>query len=719
MKNPLVRFVNFLLKMSRSMLQWFHRIPREQPHPSRDSNGAVMLSSPSRAHPSRDREGGGKTLRSPEPPAMPLTPEQFRTMFADMLADPQAKRLLLQSLVTCFPIQGGTCALLAKDVGAMSGQYFGSGTDCTQGDYYFPSNVGIGTTSPQTALSFGANHNVISMATSDGNDNDRLILSGGGGYNVARGANLALYGNESTGEGGTLELSAGEAGAIKLYTAGVLRAIINSAGNVGIGTASPLDILHVDGLIESAGKLVRFSGTRPAIALVDTDAGANLKGWQMLTSSGVFVMRSIEPQGTGPGFNLVVDNIFTAEHSSGRVGIGTSSPADKLHVKDGRIRSEATGDVRNFVLNQLSSSIKRTAISFQQQGSEQFVLGVDWNGQNRPDFFLADGAGVKRFILLKPLGGSNDDAPQIQAAIDLLEAGNPPGGIIYLSQGVYRIGSTIKIENNATLSRKGHGIKLRGYGAGQIGEHSPTHSPATRLLWTSTATNEPVIKLVGTEADTLQADEISDLAIDGAGVAGTGLHIEQVLHSHFHDVDIYNVKNSSGGIGMKVMGCSWDLFERCSIYNGYDGLMLGDPTANSHHNTFVQLNIEVITHYGIFLSDCDNNAFYSTHNTQFSGTDRGALVADLTVSGGDALARSNYFYHHSGGGPTSRVAAINVDTTFTYNKTLFFGYDRSNGEPQPEAYTSSTIIPGSALSDQKPYFFWTEPQGQMFGGTYN
>jgi hypothetical protein len=40
---------------------------------------------------------------------MPLTPEQFRTLFADMLADPESRTLFAQSLVQYFPIEGGTC----------------------------------------------------------------------------------------------------------------------------------------------------------------------------------------------------------------------------------------------------------------------------------------------------------------------------------------------------------------------------------------------------------------------------------------------------------------------------------------------------------------------------------------------------------------------------------------------------------------------------------
>ena len=82
-------------------------------------------------------------------------------------------------------------------------------------------------------------------------------------------------------------------------------------------------------------------------------------------------------------------------------------------------------------------------------------------GTVTPDSQLDVRGSINKIIYLRPKGGTTDDQPQIQAAIDLLEAGNPPGGLIFLTQGVYRIGSILRVQ--------GDGIKIRGTGAATKG----------------------------------------------------------------------------------------------------------------------------------------------------------------------------------------------------------------------------------------------------------
>lgn len=107
-------------------------------------------------------------------------------------------------------------------------------------------NVGIGTTSPTTELSFGGAVPTISQATSDGADNAVLKLAGGGVASGARGAVIQLFGNENAAQG-------------QLYLApGTTGGAIYLNGNTGVSTTTPISKFHVDnssgwGQITSSG----------------------------------------------------------------------------------------------------------------------------------------------------------------------------------------------------------------------------------------------------------------------------------------------------------------------------------------------------------------------------------------------------------------------------------------------------------------------------------
>ena len=109
-------------------------------------------------------------------------------------------------------------------------------------------NVGIGTSSPTVNLTFGATSSVVGLDTSDGADNKRLQLTGGGAAGTSRAAHINLYGNEYSFNAGDLHLFPGVSGQIELFTgSGSQAMIINSSGNVGIGTSSPDEALEIVG----------------------------------------------------------------------------------------------------------------------------------------------------------------------------------------------------------------------------------------------------------------------------------------------------------------------------------------------------------------------------------------------------------------------------------------------------------------------------------------
>jgi hypothetical protein len=110
-------------------------------------------------------------------------------------------------------------------------------------------------------------------------------------------------------------------------TGSSIRAVIDSSGNVGIGTTSPLAKLQVSG-----GRSYLFSGDNYSVGLAQTAAQANYM-YLGTASDGTF---HISESGGTARFTL---------QQAGNVGIGTASPAYKLHLSGGsdtRIQIDAT-----------------------------------------------------------------------------------------------------------------------------------------------------------------------------------------------------------------------------------------------------------------------------------------------------------------------------------------------------------------------------------------
>ena len=180
----------------------------------------------------------------------------------------------------------------------------------TYGKYTFDANVGIGTTSPSEALNIGNN----GQLRFDGNASGKGIVASSNGSNqtfsitrqdgvnvgdlsISAYSGIGLTGNRS---------SSPATSAYALY--------VKSDGNVGIGTTAPTTKLNVSGNISvSSGSYLSF---------IDSNLSYNKIGRN--TSVGGIQITT----GASATMNLL-DN--------GNVGIGTTSPTQKLQV-NGRIR---------------------------------------------------------------------------------------------------------------------------------------------------------------------------------------------------------------------------------------------------------------------------------------------------------------------------------------------------------------------------------------------
>ncbi|MFO0873948.1 MAG: hypothetical protein U0575_08260 [Phycisphaerales bacterium] len=227
-------------------------------------------------------------------------------------------------------------------------------------------NVGIGTAVPTARLQvsgdlrFEGNDRNIVTNSADGADNEFLSLCGGGATSFNRGSFIRVHGNEAPGENGQIRYFLGNvAGAQhRFYTHdgvdNAVRMVIDRSGRVGIGTGNPsttLDMSHIDSTPSSAATFwnltyggglilennISASNAVTGIGLVggnNNNAIAALGMVQEVANS----LGALTFFTGGSGLaNTVPERMRIS--SAGNVGIGTSTPQEKLDV-DGKTRTK-------------------------------------------------------------------------------------------------------------------------------------------------------------------------------------------------------------------------------------------------------------------------------------------------------------------------------------------------------------------------------------------
>ena len=189
-------------------------------------------------------------------------------------------------------------------------------------DSIFYGKVGIGTSSPLDLLHLESTTGDVRQLLNAPTDSDAEIKFA---------------------ENGTVKYTIGHDAASDNFVIGTTnvdtqqRLVIDSSGNVGIGTTSPDNILHI----------VKDQGGAASALKLENKAGANNSGFdidfQLATSGLSAKIGAIRTNSPGAGdtdifFSTSTDGSTTAERMriahDGNVGIGTSSPEERLHIAD-------------------------------------------------------------------------------------------------------------------------------------------------------------------------------------------------------------------------------------------------------------------------------------------------------------------------------------------------------------------------------------------------
>jgi hypothetical protein len=155
---------------------------------------------------------------------------------------------------------------------------------------------------------------------------------------------------------------------MRVFANGAERMRITSSGNVGIGTSSPTSKLTVDGsnVTVSAGYGIAFAGDQDRIMTPEDNVSGALIRW-----GGTGICRF----SAGATERMRID-------SGGNVGIGTSSPSEKLDIS-GSVKSSGSfySDGGDISLSGFSTSTIKT-LSTGFNNVESYMLTAMQRGGN-------------------------------------------------------------------------------------------------------------------------------------------------------------------------------------------------------------------------------------------------------------------------------------------------------------------------------------------------
>ncbi|MDD5693457.1 MAG: hypothetical protein PHU86_03225 [Patescibacteria group bacterium] len=266
-------------------------------------------------------------------------------------------------------------------------------------------NVGIGTTDPQPSVA--------------GRKTVYLYQNGSGTEYIADDGTVKAKYFTNTTVAGIATISNSPV-TISVNSSEKLR--VDTTGNVGIGTTSPVQKMTVSGTdnailqISSDGANRAHSGS---LDLVESSAytfgAANGYGWRILNegSANKFVIQS--------GNQTTVTDRLTIERDTGNVGVGTTSPTGRLHsyISNAAVTaSQYTGYFENLATNTTTDGINKYGMYITSTGD---FSGSTGTATNNYGLYVNTPSGADNNYSIYSAGGSNYFTGEVQTGNLLVE----------------------------------------------------------------------------------------------------------------------------------------------------------------------------------------------------------------------------------------------------------------------------------------------------------
>jgi hypothetical protein len=381
-----------------------------------------------------------------------------------------------------------------------------------------------------------------------------IVNTGSGSNNnavqLSNNANADLRINLTSG----VSLINANTGILALGTSGTERLRIDSSGNVGIGTATTISgvKLNVDTGINCNG--LNVSGTGGFFNSANKFGVDNNAGITRMYSSGPntstrgsYDFRATDSVGTLDESRMVID-------SSGRVGIGTSSPVQKLDVA-GVIRGgDASATSGALILEGLYSGSDVINTFGSQHSSAATVIGYGVRPRNGTTGYTSTTGISSLFRGALEVGGAD-------VAVRVLYAGastTPIGNVITMSEAM-------RIDNagRVGIGTSSPGYKLEVFGTSNANEIrssdgttiSQWYQDTGGISYFGTVSNHP-LAFKTNSSERMRIDSSGNVGI-GTGAPGAKLHVigfEARIESPIANDGFLRFTNTSGSMSIGMSG---------------------------------------------------------------------------------------------------------------------------------------------------------------------